>query len=336
MKYLLILSFFLFVSCKSTPQKELKVVFLHGSRSHACGEHEFRAGSHLLSNHLNAQKEVKVKAIVHHGWPKNEAILDDADAVVIYANGERVIRHGWKKMDQLSKKGIGILFMHYAVHPSINNGEKYFKPWIGGYFKNGKSSNPFWGGVIKTLKGHPVANGVKETYAIDEFYMNLEYSKRMIPLGVAKLTRKNLFDINNLWNDLGYNSDGKKQALLWGFERKNGGRGAGFTGGHFHRNWAIDSYRKLILNTIIWVAGGEVPSDGVPTVKVTEKELNENLDQYGSRQKWIRIPNDKPGDYKSGNWLTPREHKKRGRKRRPHTFNNAIDLKKLKKNFYNF
>ena len=56
-------------------------------------------------------------------------------------------------MDQLVKeKKVGVLFMHYAVHPSVEQGEKYYLPWIGGFFKNGISVNPFWRANIKPKK----------------------------------------------------------------------------------------------------------------------------------------------------------------------------------------
>ena len=115
-----------------------KVVFLYGARSHASGDHEFKAGSHLLAKHINAQKKVNLQATVYPGWPEDESILNNADAIVIYADGTKVIGSGWEKMDQLvKKKKIGVLFMHYAVHPSVEQGEKYYLPWIGGFFKNG-------------------------------------------------------------------------------------------------------------------------------------------------------------------------------------------------------
>ena len=43
-------------------------------------------------------------------------------------------------------------------------------------------------------------------------------------------------------------------------ERPDGGRGFGFTGGHFHRNWGDPNFRKLVLNAILWTAGLDVPS----------------------------------------------------------------------------
>ena len=51
--------------------------------------------------------------------------------------------------------------------------------------------------------------------------------------------------------------------MMWGLQRPDGGRSVGFTGGHWHRNWAIDDFRKAVLNAIVWVAGMEVPKDGV-------------------------------------------------------------------------
>ena len=100
------------------------------------------------------EKKADIQATVHRRWPTDESILDDADAIVIYADGTKVIGSGWEKMDQLVKeKKIGVLFMHYAVHPSVEQGEKYYLPWIGGFFKNGISVNPFWRASIKPMKG---------------------------------------------------------------------------------------------------------------------------------------------------------------------------------------
>ena len=42
-----------------------------------------------------------------------------------------------------------------------------------------------------------------------------------------------------------------------------GGRGFGFTGGHNHWNWGDDNLRKVVLNAIVWIAHGEVPTMGV-------------------------------------------------------------------------
>ena len=286
-----------------------KVLFLYGSKSHASGDHEFQAGSHLLTKHINAQKKVNLQASMHHGWPDDESILDEADAIVIYADGTKVIGSGWAKMDQLVKeKKIGVLFMHYAVHPSVEEGEKYYLPWIGGFFKNGISVNPFWRADIKPLKDHETSRGVGPIQAVDEFYFNIELHPESLNLGAATPTEENLHHINNIWTRAAYLAKGKTQALLWGITRPDGGRGAGFTGGHHHRNWAIDGYRQLILNTIAWIAGEKVPVAGVPTYPVTEDELNEKLDDYGDRTNRIKLPTIADITFEPGPWMTPEEH----------------------------
>ena len=65
--------------------------------------------------------------------------------------------------------------------------------------------------------------------------------------------------------------------LAWVVERPDGGRGFGFTGGHFHKNWGDPNFRKLVLNAILWTAGLDVPAAGVES-QVTSRELKENLD----------------------------------------------------------
>ena len=78
---------------------------------------------------------------------------------------------------------------------------------------------------------------------------------------------------------------------MWGIERQDGGRGVGFTGGHYHRNWAIDDFRKIVLNAIVWVAGLDVPESGVTSQSLTEEDLNANLDEYPTENPWIPLPN---------------------------------------------
>ncbi|RYD33979.1 MAG: hypothetical protein EOP87_10040, partial [Verrucomicrobiaceae bacterium] len=86
--------------------------------------------------------------------------------------------------------------------------------------------------------------------------------------------------------------------LMWGIDRPDGGRGVGFTGGHYHRNWSDDAFRKLVLNTIAWTAKVEVPKDGVKSKPLTEDDINANLDPKGNpvrltlvkKDEWKKIP----------------------------------------------
>lgn len=287
------------------------IVILYGGRSHGSGSHEFKAGSMLLAKCLNEQKEARVVCTAISGWPADEKVLDDADAVIFYNDATRIVGNGWEKINALAKKGTGLMFMHYAVHPSPDKGEQYFKPWMGAYFKNGQSVNPFWKAKIEPLKGHPTARGVDSSETIDEYYHSLDFTTdtKVFKLGLAIPTKENLLTINNLWTNTGYNNLGVGQPLLWGIERKDGGRGAGFTGGHFHHNWAFDELRQLVLNTMVWVAGVEVPKAGVPVKPLTEDELNAHLDDYGKNTVRLALPSksNRP-KFTPNDLLTPAQH----------------------------
>ena len=95
------------------------IVFIAGNRSHGPGEHEFYAGCMLLAKALNEQSGLKVKAtVLRADWPKeHKSVVASADTVVIYA--DHVSAHGgqWEFLDGLASKGVGMVFMHYAVHP---------------------------------------------------------------------------------------------------------------------------------------------------------------------------------------------------------------------------
>ncbi len=87
---------------------------------------------------------------------------------------------------------------------------------------------------------------------------------------------------------------GKPQATAWAWERPDGGRAFGFTGGHFHLGWGHDDQRKLLLNAILWTAGMDVPGKGVETT-LTAADLQMNLDPPEfeddlSRNEWFEHP----------------------------------------------
>jgi predicted dehydrogenase len=54
------------------------------------------------------------------------------------------------------------------------------------------------------------------------------------------------------------------------------------TGGHFHKNWGHDDFRKVVLNAILWIAKADVPASGVES-RVTPEQLAANQDDKGRR-----------------------------------------------------
>ena len=65
--------------------------------------------------------------------------------------------------------------------------------------------------------------------------------------------------------------EAEDQNVAWAVERKDGGRGFGFTGGHYFANWSDENFRRLILNAIVWTARAEVPAGGVDSARPEPK-----------------------------------------------------------------
>ena len=286
---------FLVTAEKGEKAEKKKIVLIAGRRSHGSGEHEFRAGCLLLAKALNEESGLNVEAVVvGPDWPKEKKVLDEADAIFIYADGTSGIADQWDYLDGLAKKGVGFAFMHYAVHPTPAQGKKYYQPWIGGAMESGWSVNPHWVADLKINQDHEISNGVPETVTcLDEFYYNMRFREdreSVLDLITAVPTRDNMHRYINLWNKHGVEGLGKEQTLMWGYERPNGGRGVGFTGGHYHHGWAIDGFRTAVLNAIVWTAGLKVPEGGVVSAPLTEEALNANLDEYQKGMKRLKLP----------------------------------------------
>jgi type 1 glutamine amidotransferase len=73
------------------------------------------------------------------------------------------------------------------------------------------------------------------------------------------------------------------QTVAWAYERPGGGRGFGFSGAHYHKNWGNDDFRKLVLNGLLWTAHVEVPPNGVES-KISAEDLAQNLDVKGRKK----------------------------------------------------
>jgi hypothetical protein len=281
------------------PKKKMEksILFIAGDTKHRHGFHEYKAGSILLADALNTSG-LPIEAKVHwYGWPEDESIFDGVDACIIYADGGGEFGEKYEFLHQKVKAGMGIMFMHFGVHPTKEVGEKYYNQWIGGFYDDEFSVNPSWVAEMTPKAGHPVSRGLsKPIRAYDEFYYNLNFDKscnHCYPLATATPTEKNVirYGSSKFWNRQAEEQLGTAQALLWCKDPKQGARGAGFVGGHYHRNWAIDDYRTLILNTIAWVTRVEVPANGVPSQPITLEKLNENLNRPDNPE-IVELPTD--------------------------------------------
>ena len=279
--------------------EDKRIVMIAGKPSHAPGEHEFRAGLLLFQKCLAGFPGIQVE-VYSNGWPADDAVLKGAAAVVIYSDGgaghPALQTNRLQQLDELTKQGVGLACIHYAVEPTIEKGQKEFLDWIGGCFEIHRSVNPVWSADFKTLPDHPIARGLKPFSMRDEWYFNMRFRDGMtgvkvILTAVPPPETMKRHDGPHEGNP-GVRAaveKGETQAVAWASERAGGGRGFGFTGGHYHRNWGDDNFRKVVLNGILWIAKVEVPQDGVSST-VTAADLEQNLDLKSGKRKVKAVP----------------------------------------------
>lgn len=288
---------------RTAGKESRKLVLLAGSPSHPPGMHEFRAGSLLLEKRLSQIPGLVVERH-DHGWVEDEATLADADGIVIYADGNRHHpladeRHLALVGEQMAR-GAGLGCMHYGVEVRPDDAGEEFKSWLGGFYEHEWSCNPIWTPSFERFPDHPVANGVRPFAIEDEWYFNMRFREGFD----ASAPRKNGGEVftpilvarpSDEVRDGPYvypkgpyphiqAAKGREEAMLWTLERADGGRGFGFTGGHFHRNWQHDEFRKVIMNAICWITGLNVPKLGIGTSTVTDREIGMNLDPKPPRK----------------------------------------------------
>lgn len=266
------------------PADSKNILFLAGRPSHGYGAHEHYAGCQLLAKSLEESMDNVTTQVVRTDWP-SEDVLATADVIVMYSDGgggHPVNKH-LEQIDALAKKGVGIVCIHYAVEvPKGPAGDK-FLDWIGGYFETHWSVNPHWRADFKELPEHPITNGVKPFSSQDEWYYHMRFPEDMkgvtpILSAIPPASTLSRPDGPHSGNPHVRAKEGQPQHVAWATERADGGRGFGFTGGHFHWNWGNDDYRRLMLNAIVWTAKIDVPEKGVAIEKVNLAKLKENQD----------------------------------------------------------
>jgi type 1 glutamine amidotransferase len=266
-----------------------KIVFIAGPPSHGPGEHEHRAGCLLLKSYLDQVAGVS-SVVYSNGWPEDPVTaFAEAATLVIYSDGgggHPLLKDNRLQMvGELLKKGVGLVCIHYAVEPTKERGEQEFLDWIGGCFEVDWSVNPTWAADIQTLPHHPITRGVDPFQIRDEWYFHMRFRDGMtgvtpILSAVAPASTMDRQDGPHEGNPAVRASvkNGELQHMAWAFERPEGGRGFGFTGGHYHKSWGNENVRKLVLNAILWTARVEIPENGV-NCQITPADLQKNLDR---------------------------------------------------------
>jgi len=297
----ILLPLVLLTSAIALTAAERKLVMIAGPVSHPPLMHEFRAGSMLLEKRLAGVPGLKT-VLVTNGWPikmvdgqrvDDNSVFEGADAIFIYSDGGgkhlALQNNRLEFLRGLMNKGVSLGCAHYAVEVPAGAGGAEWKSWIGGHYETAFSCNPIWDAEFTSLPEHPITRGVRPFKTKDEWYFNMRF--RDDKAGVKDIL---VATPSDAVRDGPYvhpkgpyahiqAAKGRAETMMWAVERADGGRGFGFTGGHFHLNWQSDDQRRLILNSLVWLAKLDVPVGGIASASVSDEEILQNLDDKKPR-----------------------------------------------------
>ena len=286
-RFVLSLLLLVVAGSQANAEKKKQILMMAGPPSHGYGAHEHYAGLKILEEAILASTDaVEVKVV--RGWPEDASLIDGADSIVIYADGGQrhiAMDHRDQLRDKLAK-GCGLVCIHYAVEMLKDESGEDWLEFLGGHFEVDYSVNPHWVGDFKSLPQHPITRGVKPFAANDEWYFHLRFldTDRITPILAAVAPEETMArkDGHHSGNPHVRKSvaNGDMQTVAWAYERPDGGRSFGFTGGHFHWNWANEDMRRLVTNAIRWSAGESVEPGGssLDDDEIDLPKLKENQD----------------------------------------------------------
>ena len=260
----------------TTDKSLAKIVILAGSPANKPGQHEYFAGCAMMMNWLKQTPGVW-PVLVADGWPKNEAIFNNAKCVVCYMDGADKLAflnpERWSLIKQLAEKGTGLVMLHQTVDIPPAQADD-FKSWFGAVFEKGISCRGHWDMTFDAFPKHEVLNGVQAFSAPKDGWL---YNLRFAELGVTPLISGLVPDSSRSTLDAKSHLR-RAEVMGWAFERENGGRSFGYTGCDLHKNWEVESQRRLVTNAVLWTAKVPVPATGAK-VEVKPEDLTANMDR---------------------------------------------------------
>ena len=244
-----------------------------GPGGHPAGTHEYELSVRLLKRCLETASNVSgVKAEVHFGgWPRDAKTLDDADTIVVLSDGADrneqdhplLVGDRLQVLKKQMDRGCGLVAIHWTVFVPRQHGGDEFLEWIGGYFdyESGSAANKWFSKIQTADQPVPARRGRPP----DLPWAQAVFAARRVLLQHSFSTERSAAGADS--EDARSPASRASRSVAWAVERAGGGRGFGFTGGHFFDNWGVDEFRRMVLNAILWTAHVEVPADGVQSLR---------------------------------------------------------------------
>jgi photosystem II stability/assembly factor-like uncharacterized protein len=229
---------------------------------HPPGSHEYMAGLRVLEKCLQGVEGLQIRSTnSEDAWSEGPNMIDSADGVLLFREeGARWLKADPERraaFERLAKRGGACMALHFGMGTvDAKNIEPFVNIFGACHGGADRKDNVFDTTAVVAGKDHPICRGIGDFAVEDEFYYQLKLAKP--PASVTPLLRATL--------------EGKPETIAWAWERGDGGRSFGFTGLHFHKNWQLPEYRRLVTQGILWSLKLPIPEEGVK-VDVPEEIL---------------------------------------------------------------
>jgi len=244
-----------------------RIVLIGGVKSEGPAQHDYPNGVRLLKAFLESSSEVQaIEGLVvdayPDGWPADAAAFDGAATIVWYFDGlekHPLLDAGRRvQFEALMKQRVGVVALHQSVTVPASDTIIGLGRWLGGERSGMFDRTTEMAELVPT--DHAVSRGVQPFSYHDEFYPTIRFASgggSITPVLTARL-HVQYRDSRFLVID-----QPTQSTVAWVFERKGGGRSFGFSGAHYLIALDEPGLRRLLLNSILWTAGFEVPEGGV-------------------------------------------------------------------------
>ncbi len=231
---------------------------------HPAATHEYMAGVQLLARLLSRTPGVQTIVVqADSPWKDGPELLDGADAAVVFlSEGAKWVTEEPQRLaafQRLAKRGGGLSCLHWGMGTREAGPIAEFTALFGGCHGGPDRKYTVVSVTAKPAANrHPILSGIAPFEVRDEFYHALKRPAADRMLRVVPLIHIPI--------------EGADESVAWAAERPDGGRAFGFSGLHFHENWKLTEYRRLVLQGVLWTLKRPIPEGGV-AVDVTVDDL---------------------------------------------------------------
>jgi type 1 glutamine amidotransferase len=230
---------------------------------HPPATHEYMAGVRIIAKLLADTPGLETTiAKADEPWSEGPELINRTDGVVIFlSQGAKWIHADPRRLEALARlaarKG-GFVGLHWGIGTKdAGEIENYLKLVGGCHGGPDRRFGVFEEASVKVADPHhPVTRGLQDFQVREELYFRLKF---VPPAGsVHPLLQADI--------------EGQPETIAWAWERPDGGRSFGFCGLHFHENWRLAEYRRLVAQGVLWSVGLPAPEEGLD-VDLTDEEL---------------------------------------------------------------